>query len=439
MSTTMIQTQVKETPKARSPDSHKARKRKHVDEPEEPAREKTKKRKKPRTEENDHGLLDHESLIKKSKEKKKKIRSLPVLAKQLTSTSPSAGDVPDSTAIIIDDNERQATLEDHTTPLHSPSPSTLDNTTPSPFYSVRLSLCVPLSAISLSPATALASLQAEHLSPLLLTYYAPAHGIVLAFTDTVLSSSRPQPSNPPPKPASLQPSTSILAKCADEYGVSYIWLTTTFLVFRPTPAQTLSGWINVCSDGFIGLLSYNYFQTGVARNRIPKDWRWVGPGGDPTQARKRSMRSKAKKVRIRSSDSEEDVDMDADNAQTTLVGLEDWAEDDYDGTGYFVTADGSRVKGTLQFRVVDADVVPGHHRDMWTLQIEGTLLSPGDEAAVVEEERAQAEKLKARGKPAEQGASIAADVAMMSGGLGAEDRRRTASVSQTPVPRSARR
>src|ERR1700722_12760351 len=143
MSTTMIQTQVKETPKARSPDSHKARKRKHVDEPEEPATEKKKKRKKPRTEENDHSLLDHESLIKKSKEKKKKIRSLPVLAKQLTSTSPSAGDVPDSTAIIIDDNERQATLEDHTTPLHSPSPSTLDNTTPSPFYSVRLSLSFP--------------------------------------------------------------------------------------------------------------------------------------------------------------------------------------------------------------------------------------------------------------------------------------------------------
>jgi DNA-directed RNA polymerase I subunit RPA43 len=436
----MSQTQVKESPKAKSPDSHKARKRKHTDGPEEPATEKKKKRKKSQTEENDYGLLDPELSITKLKEKKKKkIRSPTAQAKQLTSASPSAGDVLDSTTIMIDDDERQATLKDHTTPLHSPSPSALDDTTSSPFYSVRLSLYVPLSAISLSPATALASLQAEHLSPLLLTYYAPARGIVLAFADTVLSSTRPPPLNPPRESESSQPSASILAKCADEYGVSYIWLTTTFLVFRPTPAQTLSGWINVCSDGFVGLLSYNYFQTGVARNRIPKDWRWVGPGGDPTQARKRSMRSKAKKVRIRSSDSEEDIDMDADNTQTTLVDPEDWAEDDYDGTGYFITADGSRVKGTLQFRVVDADVVPGHHRNMWTLQIEGTLLSPEDEAAVVEEERAQAEKLKARGKPAERGASIAADVAMMSGGLGAEDRRRTASVSQTPVPRSARR
>jgi DNA-directed RNA polymerase I subunit RPA43 len=443
MSTTMSQTQAKKPPKAKSPDSHKARKRKHADgpdEPEESATEKKKKRKKPRTEENDHSLLDPEPLIKKSKEKKKKkkLRSPPPPAKQLTSASPSAGDVPDSTAIIIDDDERQATLEDHTTPLHSPSPSALDDTTPSPFHSVRLSLYVPLSAISLSPVTALASLRAEHLSPLLLTYYAPARGIVLAFTDTILSSTRPQHSNPPPESASSQPSTSILAKCADEYGISYIWLTTTFLIFRPTPAQALSGWINVCSDGFVGLLSYNYFQTGVARNRIPKDWRWAGPGGDLTQARKRRMRSKAKKVKIRSSGSE-DVDMDADNTQTTLLDPEDWAEDDYDGTGYFVTADGSRVKGTLQFRVVDADVVPGHRRDVWTLQIEGTLLSPEDEAAVVEEERAQAERLKARGKPAEQEASITADVAMMSGGLGAGDRRRTASVSQTPVPRSARR
>src|SRR5271163_600054 len=216
----MSQTQVKESPKAKSPDSHKARKRKYADEPEESAIEKKKKRKKPRTEENDRSLLDPESSIKKSKEKKKKIRSPTAPAKQLTSTSPSAGDVPDSTAIIIDDDEGQATLEDHTTPLHSPSPSALDNTTQSPFHSVRLSLYVPLSAISLSPATALASLQAEHLSPLLLTYYAPARGIVLAFTDTVLSSTRPQPSNPPPESASSQPSTSILAKCADEYGVS---------------------------------------------------------------------------------------------------------------------------------------------------------------------------------------------------------------------------
>jgi DNA-directed RNA polymerase I subunit RPA43 len=69
-----------------------------------------------------------------------------------------------------------------------------------------------------------------------------------------------------------------------------------------------------------------------------------------------------------------------------------------DGTGYFVRADGSRVAGTMQFRVVDADVVPGHDRDKWTLQIQGTLLSAEDEARLVEEERVQAEKLDARGR-----------------------------------------
>src|ERR1700733_2775347 len=72
MSTTVSQTQAKESPKVKSPDSHKARKRKHADEPEEPATEKKKKHKKPRTEENDHSLLDPESSIKKPKEKKKR-------------------------------------------------------------------------------------------------------------------------------------------------------------------------------------------------------------------------------------------------------------------------------------------------------------------------------------------------------------------------------
>jgi len=71
----------------------------------------------------------------------------------------------------------------------------------------------------------------------------------------------------------------------------------------------------------------------------------------------------------------------------------------------------------LRYRVLDAEVVPGHDRDKWSLQIEGTLLDPEAEKVLVEEEKAKAERLKAR-----QGGY------MMSGGLG------RASVAGTPVP-----
>lgn len=437
MSASTPQTFVQESTKSKSKDVHKTKKRKHADDHEEPGTEKKKKHKKSRVE-NEDSVLAGETLVKKSK---KRLLSPLAPTGHLTPTSSSRVDVRASTPIIIDNEAPPIQTDDYTNAQLSPEPSPLDDSTPSPFHSVRLSLYLPLSAISLSPSTALSSLQAEHLSPLLLTYYVPAHGVVLAFTNTVLSSTRPSPSSS----LDLNTSTSapILAHCADDYGVSYTWLTTTFLVFRPTPGEKLSGWINVSSDGFVGLISYNYFQAGVAKNRIPRDWRWIGPGGDLAQARKRSKRKKIK-IRSDSDDDVMDIDMDADKSQATQVPAEDWGEDDYDGTGYFVSDGGSRVKGTLHYRIVDADVVPGHDRDKWSIQIEGTLLSPEDEAALVEEERAQAEKLKVRGWSSAKGAGRstdmpARDAAMMSGGLGAEDRRRTVSVSQTPVPSSARR
>lgn len=457
MSASMSQTPVKESVERTSRHSHKTKKRKHVDEHGEQSSKKKKKHTKSATEQEDEGLLEPEVSVKKRK--KKQHRSPPDPTGHLTPTSPSIADAPapDLTPILIDQDspQPQTRPDDETILQHSPEPSIPDDTTPSPFHSVRLSIYLPLSAISLSPSTALASVQAEHLAPLLLTYYAPTRGIVLAFTDTTLSTTRPPPAGPTPAPSS---STSpILARCADDYGASYTWLTTTFLVFRPTPTHALTGWINVSSDTFVGLIAYNFFQAGVAKTRIPSDWRWIGPGGDLAPARKRSKRTK---IRIRSEDPDGDedpmdvdIDFDADNdnsAQTTQVVAtptptaeeEDGAEDDYDGTGYFVTGDGSRAKGNLPFRIVDVDVVPGHDREKWGLQIEGTLLSPEDEAAVVTDERVQAEKLGARGRSLAPRGGVAADVAMMSGALGAEAEgrtRRTASGSQTPVPGSARR
>ena len=461
MSASMSQTPAKESVEGTSRDSHKTKKRKHVAEHGEQSTTKKKKKKhnKPAPEQDDESLLEPEVSV--TKWKKKQHRSPPDPTRHLTPTSSSIVDAPepDPTPILIDqDSPQPQTLPvDETILQHSPEPSIPDDNTPSPFHSVRLSLYLPLSAISLSPSTALASVQAEHLAPLLLTYFAPTRGVVLAFTDTTLSTTRPPLDGPTPTPSS---STSpIFAHCADDCGVSYVWLTTTFLVFRPTPTHALTGWINVSSDTFVGLIAYNFFQAGVAKTRIPGDWRWIGPGADLAQARKRSKR---KKIRIRSEDPDGDedpmdVDMDADadidSTQTTQVAAtataeedeDEEAEDDYDGTGYFVTGDGSRAKGNLPFRIVDVDVVPGHDREKWGLQIEGTLLGPEDEAAVVADERLQAEKLlRARGRTSAQTGSVAADVAMMSGALGAEEdrrkrSRRTASVSQTPVPSSARR
>lgn len=56
------------------------------------------------------------------------------------------------------------------------STSTSTEHSESPFSLATVTLYLPLSPISISPTHALASLMAEHLSPLLLTYYPPTEG-----------------------------------------------------------------------------------------------------------------------------------------------------------------------------------------------------------------------------------------------------------------------
>lgn len=243
--------------------------------------------------------------------------------------------------------------------LSAPEASTPTATTSSPFHSITSTLYLPLSPISLSQTHALASLQSEHLSPLLLTYYRPFGGIVLAYDNATLSST------PPAKDTTTGlagESVFALARTAGEYGVLYVYLTATFLVFRPERGQTLDGWINVQTEGFLGAVVLNLFSVGIECKRLPRSWRWVGPGQGGNKA-KGSAASKGGDVNV---------------------------DDDDDALGYFMNETGERVRGALSFRVRDVDVIPGAERDKGFISIEGTLLPPDEEEALLAAERRQA-------------------------------------------------
>ncbi|PGH14567.1 hypothetical protein AJ80_05887 [Polytolypa hystricis UAMH7299] len=274
----------------------------------------------------------------------------------------------------------------------------------SPFHLITSTLYLPLSPISISPTHALSSLLAEHVSPLLLTYYPPFRGIVLAYSNASISSSPPssapssQQNDPNPKPLTL-------AVTANEYGVLYVYLTATFLVLRPERSQILEGWINVQSEGFLGAIVYNLFSVGIEKRRLPSNWTWITPGQETavTSAATSSATSPA------SEDSEFDEDKenfrpvpatslnldlgmttndDTTTAATTnAVGEEDDLSAD---SGFFQTQSGRRVRGVIRFRVRDVDVIPGSERDKGFLSIEGTMLKPKEEAQLVEEERHRA-------------------------------------------------
>ncbi|EAW20948.1 DNA-directed RNA polymerase I subunit RPA43 [Aspergillus fischeri NRRL 181] len=274
----------------------------------------------------------------------------------------------------------------------------------SPYVLTTATLYLPLSPISISPTHALASLLAEHLSPLLLTYYPPLQGVILAYSNASISSEPPSASSPSSDPQD-NPQPLTLAKTADEYGVLYIYLTATFLVFRPQRGQILEGWVNVQSEGFLGAVVLNLFSVGIERKRLPSDWKWVPPGEEEEENGFNSSEKPKKKVFSSTEDEDDsepsshfDPEMEhfkpislASNANpfSETMDLNNGSADDDESAaeGYFQSVSGHRVRGTVRFRVVDIDVIPGSDRERGFLSIEGTMLSPEEEARVLEDER----------------------------------------------------
>ncbi|KAF2770230.1 hypothetical protein EJ03DRAFT_253270, partial [Teratosphaeria nubilosa] len=112
---------------------------------------------------------------------------------------------------------------------------------------------------------------AEHLSPLLLTYFAPLNGVVISYSNPRLSEG----------PNDVHPSSSkkyVLAQSIDEYAVNFVWLTAEFTVFRPSRGTYLEGYVNLQNESLLGLVCYNYFNAGIDRTRLPKEWKWEGEG-----------------------------------------------------------------------------------------------------------------------------------------------------------------
>jgi DNA-directed RNA polymerase I subunit RPA43 len=267
-----------------------------------------------------------------------------------------------------------------------------DSESNSPFNLVTSTMYLPLSPISISPTHALASLLAEHLSPLLLTYYPPFKGVVLAYSDASISST------PPLQPViEKDPQPLTLAITANEYGVLFVYLTATFLVFRPRRGQILEGWVNVQSDGFLGVVVYNLFSVSIERRRLPTDWEWIHPKGEDEGRGKEGKRRRFAKGSSAAVSATLNLGFDPEKEHFTPLskpltdGLADYLdqEQDWDSSamGYFQSISGHRVHGTIKFRVRDVDVIPGAETDRWFLSIEGTMLTPEEETRLVAEER----------------------------------------------------
>lgn len=239
-------------------------------------------------------------------------------------------------------SQRQQNPATSTTAL----PTDADLQTQSPFVQQTTSLY-----LALSPCAndfPLEGLCAEHISPLLLTYYPPLGGVVLSY-------SHPRLSEHPDEDLRLQAGTnreaqSVLARSIDEYAVTFVWLTAEFTLFKPKKGCVLEGYVNLQNESLLGLICYNYFNAAIERGRLPKDWRWVVDEG---------MEGKGK------------------------------GRQEEGGEGYFADGEGKKVEGRFVFRVTDFEATGDAEAGGGSISLYGSLLSLGEEKRMEDEERQQ--------------------------------------------------
>lgn len=191
---------------------------------------------------------------------------------------------------------------------------------------------------------------AEHLSPLLLTYYPPLDGVVLAYQNVSVSE------HPPSHiPVSDSDDTVPLARTIDEYAVSFVWVTVDFILLKLKRGMYLDAVVNLQNESHLGLVCWNLFNLSISKNRLPKDWKWREPG--------------SKRWRPNGSV----------NGHTEQ-------EDDENELGHFVDGSGNKIPGSLSLALRDWNIVYSSDSDRGLLVLEGTLLSDKEDREVDEAE-----------------------------------------------------
>ena len=234
-------------------------------------------------------------------------------------------------------------------PTAQESPSIrVDATTESPLYEQASSLYLPLPPIS--QRHALQGLCAEHLSPLILTYYPPFHGVIISYSNPRLSSD-----------PDIKDTNPAYAKSVDEYAPSFIWVTADFLVFRPEKGRVVEGYVNLQNESNLGLVCWNFFNASIERKKLPKGWKWIAGGVKP------GIKRKLKNAVASVEEDSEDDDTNGNDLENNVQVAQ----------GYFQDERGMKVEGLVRFRVKDVETSRSMDRETSFLNIKGTML--GDE------------------------------------------------------------
>lgn len=190
------------------------------------------------------------------------------------------------------------------------------------FKVVRTSMYVSLAPCHFT--NPINGIKAQHLDPLIMTYFTKANGVVLSYFNLRIVNKSTDPSQ-------------LLAKVSNESGFLFTWISVDLLIWQPQIGDLLEGYVYMQTASHIGLLVHDTFNASIKMRGIPQDWQFI-----PNQADEYA---------------EEEDPSESKNSK-------------FKSFGYWTDASGAKIEGKLQFTI----------RSVYStgkmLSLEGTLLSP---------------------------------------------------------------
>ncbi|CAK9436473.1 uncharacterized protein LODBEIA_P10310 [Lodderomyces beijingensis] len=123
--------------------------------------------------------------------------------------------------------------------------------------------------LSLAPAfnnNPYVGVKRQHLDSLVMKYYAPVHGVVIAYDNLKLDTDSREGVH--------------LAKIENSSPFTFFWITVDLLVWSPRVGDVLEGDVYMQTPSHLGVLIHDIFNASIKKHHVPTDWKFVAAALD---------------------------------------------------------------------------------------------------------------------------------------------------------------
>lgn len=209
------------------------------------------------------------------------------------------------------------------------------------FHTVTTSLYVSLAPIHLNDP--INGIKAQHLDPLIMSYFAKADGVVLSYSNIQIGKENITTDT------NDEPIT--VARIEGSSPFTFLWITVDLLIWRPQIGDVLEGSMYMQTASHIGLLIHDTFNASIKKYSIPQNWEFI-----PNQ--------------------EDEISNNEDGK--------------FKSFGYWQDEDQNKVEGKINFTVKTI------YTSGKVVSVEGSLITPGSEVdaqPIVRERRSSVQSI----------------------------------------------